>query len=174
MTKKLYIKTYGCQMNVYDTTRMEDVLAPLGYAATETPDDADLVILNTCHIREKAAEKINDHYFPVSQNIKIHDNVLEMGAAFPEPAYEHHIGKILVAIEQQLNAQDTSRKNKRIPLIMYDGISTNVLNKETKINPDAICVQQQGDNVFVNADFLNIANPAQWKPTTDISAYTCK
>lgn len=58
MTKKLYIKTYGCQMNVYDTTRMEDVLAPLGYAATETPDDADLVILNTCHIREKAAEKM--------------------------------------------------------------------------------------------------------------------
>lgn len=125
-------------------------------------------------VDEKAAEKINDQYFPVSQNIKIHDNVLEMSAAFPEPVYEHHIGKILVAIEQQLNAQDTGRKNKRIPLIMYDGISTNVLNKETKINPDGICIQQQGENVFVNADFLNIANPAQWKPSTDISAYTCK
>ena len=58
MQKKLYIKTYGCQMNVYDTTRMADVLAPLGYATSETPDDADLVILNTCHIREKAAEKV--------------------------------------------------------------------------------------------------------------------
>jgi tRNA-2-methylthio-N6-dimethylallyladenosine synthase len=58
MSKKLYIKTYGCQMNVYDTTRMADVLAPLDYAVTETPDDADLVILNTCHIREKAAEKM--------------------------------------------------------------------------------------------------------------------
>lgn len=56
--KKLFIKTYGCQMNVYDSKRMTDVLAPLGYAPTETPDDADMVILNTCHIREKAAEKV--------------------------------------------------------------------------------------------------------------------
>ena len=56
--KKLYIKTYGCQMNVYDSTRMEDVLAPLGYAAADSPEGADLVILNTCHIREKAAEKM--------------------------------------------------------------------------------------------------------------------
>jgi len=56
--KKLFIKTYGCQMNVYDSGRMADVLAPLGYAATESPDGADMVILNTCHIREKAAEKV--------------------------------------------------------------------------------------------------------------------
>ena len=56
--KKLYIKTYGCQMNVYDGARMADVLAPLGYAPTATPEDADMVILNTCHIREKAAEKV--------------------------------------------------------------------------------------------------------------------
>ena len=56
--KKLYIKTYGCQMNVYDGARMADVLAPLGYAPTSVPDDADMVILNTCHIREKAAEKV--------------------------------------------------------------------------------------------------------------------
>ena len=56
--KKLFIKTYGCQMNVYDSLRMGDVLAPLGYAASDTPEDADLVILNTCHIREKAEEKV--------------------------------------------------------------------------------------------------------------------
>ena len=56
--KKLYIKTYGCQMNVYDSARMADVLAPLGYATTESPREADMVILNTCHIREKAAEKV--------------------------------------------------------------------------------------------------------------------
>jgi tRNA-2-methylthio-N6-dimethylallyladenosine synthase len=56
--RKLFIKTYGCQMNVYDSGRMADVLAPLGYAPTETPDDADMVVLNTCHIREKAAEKV--------------------------------------------------------------------------------------------------------------------
>jgi tRNA-2-methylthio-N6-dimethylallyladenosine synthase len=56
--KKLYIKTYGCQMNVYDSARMADVLAPLGFAAADAAEDADLVILNTCHIREKAAEKV--------------------------------------------------------------------------------------------------------------------
>jgi len=57
-TKRLFIKTYGCQMNVYDSERMADVLRPLGYAPTDTPEGADFVILNTCHIREKAAEKV--------------------------------------------------------------------------------------------------------------------
>ncbi|WP_304169703.1 tRNA (N6-isopentenyl adenosine(37)-C2)-methylthiotransferase MiaB [Phenylobacterium aquaticum] len=57
-TKRLYIKTYGCQMNVYDSERMADVLAPLGYGVTDTPEGADLVVLNTCHIREKATEKV--------------------------------------------------------------------------------------------------------------------
>jgi tRNA-2-methylthio-N6-dimethylallyladenosine synthase len=56
--RKLYIRTYGCQMNVYDSARMADVLAPLGYAQTEAVDDADMILLNTCHIREKAAEKL--------------------------------------------------------------------------------------------------------------------
>ncbi len=56
--KRLFIETYGCQMNVYDSERMRDVLTPLGYAIAEKPDDADLVILNTCHIREKATEKV--------------------------------------------------------------------------------------------------------------------
>src|SRR5215510_14229700 len=56
--KKLYIKTYGCQMNVYDSARMADLLAPLGYAAVDSAEDADMVILNTCHIREKATEKV--------------------------------------------------------------------------------------------------------------------
>jgi tRNA-2-methylthio-N6-dimethylallyladenosine synthase len=56
--KRLYIKTYGCQMNVYDSERMADVLAPLGYVATDAPEDADLVVLNTCHIRDKATEKV--------------------------------------------------------------------------------------------------------------------
>ncbi len=58
MTKKLFVKTYGCQMNVYDSDRMTELLAPLGYAAVDTPADADMVILNTCHIREKAADKV--------------------------------------------------------------------------------------------------------------------
>ena len=56
--KKVFVKTYGCQMNVYDSERMRETLAPLGYAETATAEEADLVILNTCHIREKAAEKV--------------------------------------------------------------------------------------------------------------------
>ncbi|NDW04584.1 tRNA (N6-isopentenyl adenosine(37)-C2)-methylthiotransferase MiaB [Jiella pacifica] len=57
-SRKVFIKTYGCQMNVYDSQRMGDALATGGYVATEAMEDADLVLLNTCHIREKAAEKI--------------------------------------------------------------------------------------------------------------------
>lgn len=56
--QKLFVKSYGCQMNVYDSRRMADTLAPEGFAETERIEDADLVILNTCHIREKAAEKV--------------------------------------------------------------------------------------------------------------------
>src|SRR6266850_32828 len=56
--RKLHIKSYGCQMNVYDAQRMVDTLAPEGFVETSSVDDADLVILNTCHIREKASEKV--------------------------------------------------------------------------------------------------------------------
>ncbi len=56
--RKLYVKSYGCQMNVYDSHRMADLLAPEGFIETQAPEDADLIILNTCHIREKAAEKV--------------------------------------------------------------------------------------------------------------------
>src|SRR5215469_5921373 len=56
--RKVHIRSFGCQMNVYDSHRMADTLAGEGYAETATPGDADLIILNTCHIREKAAEKV--------------------------------------------------------------------------------------------------------------------
>lgn len=56
--KKLFVKTYGCQMNVYDSARIADLLRPLGYAAAHAAEEADLVVLNTCHIRQKAAEKV--------------------------------------------------------------------------------------------------------------------
>ena len=58
MARKLFIKTYGCQMNVYDSERMTDVLKPMGFEVASSAEDADLVILNTCHIREKASEKV--------------------------------------------------------------------------------------------------------------------
>lgn len=58
MTKKLYIKTFGCQMNVYDSARMRDALMVLGYSETLKPEMADVILVNTCHIREKASEKL--------------------------------------------------------------------------------------------------------------------
>ena len=56
--RKLFVKSFGCQMNVYDSHRMADTLAPEGYVETDRAENADLVVLNTCHIREKAADKV--------------------------------------------------------------------------------------------------------------------
>ncbi len=56
--KRLFVRSWGCQMNVYDSARMADVLAPLGYAPVDVPEGADMIILNTCHIREKATDKL--------------------------------------------------------------------------------------------------------------------
>ena len=56
--RKLHIKSYGCQMNVYDSQRMTDTMAREGFVEAAAPEDADLIVLNTCHIREKAAEKV--------------------------------------------------------------------------------------------------------------------
>src|SRR5690348_2324531 len=74
--KKLYIKTYGCQMNVYDSARIADLLAPLGYVAADAPDNADVVVLNTCHIREKAAEKV---YSELGRLRRMKERRAEMG-----------------------------------------------------------------------------------------------
>ncbi len=58
LNKRVFIKTYGCQMNVYDSERMKDILSAIGYQETKKEENADLIILNTCHIREKATEKV--------------------------------------------------------------------------------------------------------------------
>ena len=76
--RRLYIKTYGCQMNVYDSERMADVLRPLGYGLTAAPDEADLVVLNTCHIREKATEKV---YSELGQVRRLKSKRAESGGA---------------------------------------------------------------------------------------------
>src|ERR1700694_1529701 len=64
--RKLHIKSYGCQMNVYDAQRMVDTLAPEGFVETASVDDADLVILNTCHIREKASAARNGRHMNIA------------------------------------------------------------------------------------------------------------
>ncbi len=76
MSKKLFIKTYGCQMNVYDSIKMQELLAPFGFESTEDMHDADMVILNTCHIREKASEKV---YSELGRIKKIKDQRLKQG-----------------------------------------------------------------------------------------------
>src|SRR5579864_7910935 len=83
MNKRLFIKTYGCQMNVYDAARMADLMAESGYAAAANVEGADLIILNTCHIREKAAEKVFS----------------ELGAIRRlKQARERHGGRMVVAV----------------------------------------------------------------------------
>ena len=74
--KKLFIRTYGCQMNVYDSERMSEALTGAGYEAVDAPEDADLVLLNTCHIREKAAEKV---YSELGRIRKLADEKAERG-----------------------------------------------------------------------------------------------
>ena len=137
-------------------------------------NSCSITIASGLAVDDKALEKVGDSYFPISKNISIHDNTVSMGNAFPQPAYEHHIGKILVGIEQQLIAQDASRKGKRLPFIMYDGISTTLLTHGAAANPDSLCIGQSGENMFVNADFLNIRTPAKWHPSTDMTPYRCK
>lgn len=76
MTKKLFIKTYGCQMNFYDSIKMQELLYPFGFESTEDINDADMVILNTCHIREKASEKM---YSELGRVKKIKDKRIKEG-----------------------------------------------------------------------------------------------
>ena len=71
MAKKLFIKTYGCQMNVYDSIKMKELLDPFGFESTDDMNEADMIILNTCHIREKASEKM---YSELGRVKKIKDN----------------------------------------------------------------------------------------------------
>ncbi|AQU86589.1 tRNA (N6-isopentenyl adenosine(37)-C2)-methylthiotransferase MiaB [Komagataeibacter nataicola] len=77
-TRGLHVITWGCQMNVYDSERMSDVLRPLGYRAVSTPDAADMIILNTCHIRDRAAEKV---FSELGRLRKVKEARAEQGAA---------------------------------------------------------------------------------------------
>ncbi|MGD1882108.1 MAG: tRNA (N6-isopentenyl adenosine(37)-C2)-methylthiotransferase MiaB [Paracoccaceae bacterium] len=78
--KKLFIKTYGCQMNVYDSERMAEAMGGQGYVETKTPEDADMILLNTCHIREKAAEKVYSELGRF-KHLKVENPDLKIGVA---------------------------------------------------------------------------------------------
>ncbi|HEX8471277.1 MAG TPA: tRNA (N6-isopentenyl adenosine(37)-C2)-methylthiotransferase MiaB [Brevundimonas sp.] len=105
--KRLFIKTYGCQMNVYDSERMADVLRPLGYATTDTAEGADFVILNTCHIREKAAEKV------YSELGKLREMKLEKAAA--------GLGSMTIAVAgcvAQAEGEEIMRRQPAVDLVV--------------------------------------------------------
>lgn len=125
-------------------------------------------------VDDKAAEKINDKYSPIPTNIKIHGNSITMGNEFPKPAFEHRVGQLIIATEQQMNGIDPNRKNKRIPAILYDGVTSNIMTQGTEPNPDQVCINQPGENMFVNADFANVKDPANWKPNSNVQPFECK
>ncbi|MGE0237145.1 MAG: tRNA (N6-isopentenyl adenosine(37)-C2)-methylthiotransferase MiaB [Parvibaculaceae bacterium] len=103
--KKVHIKSYGCQMNVYDSQRMGDLLAPLGYEAVGAPEDADLIILNTCHIREKAAEKV---YSELGKLRRLKD---ERGAAGRAPVIA------VAGCVAQAEGEEIVRRQKAVDLV---------------------------------------------------------
>ena len=80
--RKVFIKTYGCQMNVYDSERMGDALAGEGYEVTGKIEEANLILLNTCHIREKAAEKV---YSDIGRYRKFKEQKAAVGQSLPPP-----------------------------------------------------------------------------------------
>lgn len=125
-------------------------------------------------VDDKAAEKINDKYSPIPTNIKIYGNTITMGNEFPKPAYEHRVGQLIIATEQQMNGIDPNRKNKRIPAILYDGVTSHIMTQGTTPNPDQVCINQPGENMFVNADFANVKDPAKWKPNSNVQPFECK
>ncbi|MBZ4191810.1 parallel beta-helix domain-containing protein [Niabella beijingensis] len=131
-----------------------------------------IILASGFAVDDSAVNRISDQYFPISSHIKIHGNTFEMAPDFPVPVHEHRMGPMFVAVEQALRKADP--KIKRIPFIFYDGVSSNVLKNGTAVNPDSLCIRQSGDNVFVNGDFLNMANPASWKPNTDVAPFVCK
>ncbi|PHR60643.1 MAG: tRNA (N6-isopentenyl adenosine(37)-C2)-methylthiotransferase MiaB [Robiginitomaculum sp.] len=102
-TKKLFIKTYGCQMNVYDTERMREVLAPVGYEPIDGPEGADMVVLNTCHIREKAAEKV---YSELGRIRKLKEKKAKMGD-----------GKMIVAVAGCVAQAEGEEIMRRAPIV---------------------------------------------------------
>jgi tRNA-2-methylthio-N6-dimethylallyladenosine synthase len=101
--KRVFIQTYGCQMNVYDSERMKDVLAPLGYGPAEVPADADLVVLNTCHIREKATEKV---YSEVGRLKKLKDERAAAGG-----------GRMMIAVAGCVAQAEGAEIMRRAPAV---------------------------------------------------------
>jgi tRNA-2-methylthio-N6-dimethylallyladenosine synthase len=105
--KRLFIKSYGCQMNVYDSERMAEVLRPLGYGLVDRAEGADLVVLNTCHIREKAAEKV---YSELGRLKEMRDEKAEAG--------QGRMGVVVAGCVAQAEGEEIIRRAPVVDLVV--------------------------------------------------------
>lgn len=136
--KKLYIKTWGCQMNVYDSSRMADILRPFGYHVVEQPEGADMIILNTCHIREKATDKV----FSEIGRLKKHKDEKEASG-----------GKMLMAVAGCVAQAEGDFILQRAPIVdMVFGPQTYHELPEMV----AKATGAYGDNRIVNTEFPSV------------------
>ncbi len=124
-SRKLYVKSFGCQMNVYDSQRMADTLAPEGYVETGTAEDADLIILNTCHIREKAAEKV---YSEIGRMRRLKEAAADAGrdvriavAGCVAQAEGHEIIRRAPAVDLVVGSQNYHRLPDLLARAAHDG-----------------------------------------------------
>ena len=106
MHKQFHIKTYGCQMNVYDSDRISDLLIPMGYTKTDKPEESDLVIINTCHIREKASEKL---YSDLGRLSKFKINRNKLGS---------DLKIVVTGCVAQAEGEEIIRRNKDVDLVL--------------------------------------------------------
>lgn len=134
--KKLYIKTWGCQMNVYDSSRMADILRPLGYMQVDEPEDADMMILNTCHIREKATDKV----FSEIGRLKKHKEDKEAKG-----------GKMLMAVAGCVAQAEGDFILQRAPVIDM------VFGPQTYHELPEMVLKASGDKRVVNTEFPTIS-----------------
>lgn len=135
--KKLFIKTWGCQMNVYDSNRMADILSGLGYQATQTPEDADMMILNTCHIREKATDKV----FSELGRLRAHKEKKE----------KEQGGKVLVAVAGCVAQAEGDYILERAPYVDM------VFGPQTYHELPEMVLKASGAQRVINTEFPNIS-----------------
>lgn len=186
--KRVFIKSYGCQMNVYDSERMADVLRPLGYGLAEGPEGADLVVLNTCHIREKASEKV---YSELGRMKELRAEKMERGEGRMtiavagcvaqaegeeimkrQPAVDLVIGPQAYHQFPELIAKITRSKGERLavdfePEVKFDQLP---VDRDVK-GPTAFLTIQEGCDKFCTFCVVPYTRGAEWsRPVADILA----
>lgn len=134
--KKLFIKTWGCQMNVYDSNRMADILFGLGYTATDNPEESDMMILNTCHIREKATDKV----FSELGRLRVHKERKEMMGQ-----------KVLIAVAGCVAQAEGDYILERAPYVDM------VFGPQTYHELPEMVLKANGNERVINTDFPNIS-----------------